>query len=111
VATLAIQTIDKDGVLPSYVAAAGGGDKVVPGQGTFIHVKNGGASPVTVTIITPETVDSDLSVQDRAVVVANASEQMIAIPGRYRGTDGLASVTYSAVTSVTIASLRGPTEP
>lgn len=105
-ATLAVQVIDRDGLTPSYSSAAGGGDKVVPGEGCFIHVKNGGGSPVTVTIVTPDTVEGDLDIEDRAVAVANGAEAMISVGDLYAGSDGLASLTYSGVTSVTIASLR-----
>lgn len=108
-ATLAIQTIGITGATPAYVSAAGGGDKVVPGQGSFIHVKNGSGGSITVTIATPELVDGDLAVADRAVAVAGGAEAMISIPGRYAApSDGLAAVTYSAVTSLTIGSFRGP---
>lgn len=107
-ATLAIQTIDQDGLTPAYVSAAGGGDKVVPGAGSFIHVKNGGGSPITVTLVTPGTV-SGLAVDDQTVTVTNAQERMIAVPDLYKSpSDGLASITYSGVTTVTIASFRAP---
>lgn len=107
-ATLTTQNIDTDGLTPSYVAAAGGGDKMLPGEHDFLHVKNGGGSSVTVTLVTPATVDATLAVGDRAVAVADGAEAMIRVPAElYRDpTDGLASITYSAVTSVTVAAIR-----
>lgn len=108
-ATLAIQTIGITGLNPVFVAADVAGDRVTPGQGSYFEVVNGGASPITVTIVTPESVDGDLAVADRAVSVTNGQRRKIAIPARYASpSDGLASITYSAVTSVTVGSFRGP---
>ncbi len=109
-ATLAQQNIDNDGLTPALVAAAVGGDKVVPGAGSYIHVKNGSAGSITVTLVTPGTVDGVLGVGDRAVAVAAGAEALIAVPSSlYQNpADGLASLTYSAVTSLTIGSFRAP---
>lgn len=107
-ATLSVQTIPAGGLSPSYSAASGGGDKLKPGKTTFLHVINGDASPITVTVATPGTV-SGLAIADRAVTVAASDEQMIPIPADLYANpadSGLASVTYSAVTSVTVAALR-----
>jgi hypothetical protein len=106
-ATLATQSIVTAGLTPAFVAAAGGGDKCLPGAGTYLHVKNGGGSPVTVTLVTPATVDT-LAVGDRAIVVAAGAEAKIAVPDTlYRNpTDGLADITYSGVTSVTVGVFR-----
>jgi hypothetical protein len=109
VATLAIQTIVNAGITPAYVPAAAGGDKVIPGPGSYVHVKNGGGSSVTVTLVTPGTVDGTLAVGDRAVVVAAGAESKIAVGNLYRDpADGLASITYSAVTTVSVGSFRAP---
>lgn len=106
-ATLATQSITTAGITPTFAAAAGGGDKCLPSTGTYLHVKNGGGSPVTVTLVTPATVDT-LAVGDRAVVVAAGAEAKIAVPDTlYRNpTDGLADITYSGVTSVTVGVFR-----
>lgn len=108
-ATLALQGMSLQGITPAYVSAAGGGDKVVPGPGSFIHVKNGSGVSVTVTLATPELIDGDLAVADRAVAVGAGAEAFISVPARYAApSDGLAAITYSAVTTVTIGSFRGP---
>lgn len=108
-ATLAIQTIDNDGLIPAYVSAAGGGDKVVCGAGAFVHYKNGSGGSITVTLETPQTVDGNLAVGDRAVAIGAGAEAFIAVPNLYKDpTDGLAHLTYSGVTSLTVASLRAP---
>ena len=108
-ATLATQNVDTAGLAPAYTAAAAGGDKMLPGDHDFLHVKNGSGSAVTVTIVTPATVDAVLAVGDRAIVVpATTGERMIRVPADlYRDpVDGLASITYSAVTTVTVAAIR-----
>lgn len=107
-ATLAIQPITNVGLVPTYTAAAGGGDKAATGPGLFLHVKNGAASAITVTLETPQTVDG-LAVADREITVGATAEVMIALPHLYRHpADGLASIAYSAVTSVTVAAVRAP---
>ena len=107
-ATLTTQNIDTDGLVPTYAAASGGGDKMLPGEHDFLHVKNGGGSSITVTLVTPSTVDSTLAVGDRAITVTNGTDQMIRVPSDlYRDpADGLASITYSGVTTVTVAAIR-----
>jgi hypothetical protein len=78
------------------VSAAGGGDTIVGGQGVMLYVNNGGGSPITVTLVTPETVDGSLAVGDRAVSVTNATWALIPVPSRYNSS-GVASITYSGV--------------
>lgn len=107
-AVLTTQTIVPTGLAPTYSAAAAGGDKVTPGNDTFIHVKNGGGSSITVTIdsVVPSNYGTDV---DLVVSVPNGGERMIGpIPApRFQSlTDGLANVTYSGVTTVTIAALK-----
>ncbi|WP_151898275.1 MULTISPECIES: hypothetical protein [unclassified Streptomyces] len=107
-ATLTVQTIGAGGLSPTYAAADVAGDKLKPGRTTFLHVINADASPITVTIATPGTV-SGLAIADRAVTVDASDEQMIPIPADLYGDpadSGLASVSYSSVTSVTVAALR-----
>lgn len=105
-ATLATQTIGAAGRSPTYTAAAGGGDKAAPGKGRFLHVKNASVAPITVTIATPGTSPSGLAIADRAVVVAASGEQMIPLLDEYRASDGLAVITYSGVTTLTVAALQ-----
>ncbi len=103
-ATLVTQPITQAGTIPAYVAAAAGGDKVSPGPTTWLHVKNGGGAPITVTVdsVTPCSQGSD---HNLAVVVNNGAEKMIGpLPAdRFASAvDGLVAVTYSAVTTVTV---------
>lgn len=107
-ATLTTQTITAGGISPSYAPATTGGDKLRPGKGVFLHVLNGAAADVTVTLATPGTV-SGLAIDDRQVTVAAGADQMVPVPDGLYGDPadgGLAAVTYSDATSVTVAALR-----
>jgi hypothetical protein len=107
-ALLSTQTITRTGLAPTYSAAAGGGDKVTPGNDTFIHVKNGGGSSITVTVdsVVPSNYGDDVNL---VVSVPNAGERMIGpLPAERFASpaDGLVNVTYSGVTTVTIAAIK-----
>lgn len=108
-ATLATQTINRAGLTPNLTAAAGGGDKLNPTDNTMLMVINGGGSAVTVTIVTPRTNPIGLPVDDVVVSVAAGATKLIGpFPFVYfaNPADGLASITYTAVTSVTVAALQ-----
>lgn len=105
-ALLAQQKIDADGLTPAFVTAAGGGDTCLPGTGSYLHYKNGSGGSITVTLVTPGTVGG-LAIADRPVVIAAGAEAKILVGDEYRNpTTGLASVTYSGVTSLTVGSFR-----
>ncbi|MGE4164085.1 MAG: hypothetical protein AB7G23_20350 [Vicinamibacterales bacterium] len=95
------------GAAITFTSAAGGGDTLAGGQGVHLHVINGDGSPINVTITTPDVVDGDLAVADRVIAVAAGAHRIIPIPRRYNNGSGIASVAYSAVTSVTVAAVRG----
>ncbi|MCW2899701.1 MAG: hypothetical protein JWO67_1966 [Streptosporangiaceae bacterium] len=108
-ALLAIQTIKAGGVTPTYAAATSGGDKVsLSSPNTFIHVKNGSASSVTVTVTTQNNAYKGLTVPDRTVIVAAAGEAMIGPldPALHSDINVQASVGYTAVATVTVAAFR-----
>ena len=96
------------GLTPAYTAAAGGGDTTAAGDRVFLHVKNGGGSPITVTLTTPGTV-SDVAVSDPTYSVTNAQERMIGPlkPQLFADpTTGLVSIAYSGVTTVTVGAFQ-----
>jgi hypothetical protein len=106
-AALATQEITRAGLAPAYGAAAGGGDDFLPGDKTFIHVKNGGGSAITVTVDTPGKVDG-LDVAQVSVSVPAAGERMIGPLGAQRfaqPSTGRGLITYTGVTTVTLAVL------
>lgn len=92
-------------VAAQAVAAASGGDTAQVGPGRFLYVNNGDASSKTVTVVAPGTVKG-LAVADASVVVAAGKHAIIPLNNVYRGVTGRASITYSAVTSVTVASFE-----
>lgn len=109
-ATLATQPITRAGLAPALTAAAGGGDKFTPGKTTILMVKNGGGSAVTVTVATPATNPIGLPIDDVVVSVAAGATELIGpFPSQYfrdPADTGLAHITYSAVTSVTVGALE-----
>jgi hypothetical protein len=108
-ANLATQAVSRTGLNPSYSAAAGGGDTFTPDSDTFLHVKNGHTASQTVTIVTPRQVISGVETADLAVSVPNAGERMIGpFPAEIFAdpSDGLADLTYSGVTALTIAVVK-----
>ncbi|MFJ2002178.1 hypothetical protein [Streptomyces chartreusis] len=85
------------------VAAAGGGDTAPVGPNRFLYVNNGDASSKTVTVATPGTVKG-LAVAEATLVVAAGDHGILPLNDDvYRGPTGRAAITYSAVTSVTVA--------
>jgi hypothetical protein len=85
----------------ALAAAASGGDTAEVGPGKFLVVLNGDASSKTVTIDTPGTV-SGLAIAQATYVVATLDTCIIPLANVFRGSTGRASITYSAVTSVTV---------
>jgi hypothetical protein len=108
-AALTTQAVNLAGVGPTYAAAAGGGDTFQPSNNTFVHVKNGSGAPITVTIVTPGSVSGQAVADVTVSVPATTGERMIGpLPGSLfaRASDGRADLTYSGVTSLTIAVLE-----
>lgn len=113
---LTLQTIDRDGIDPTYSSAITDGHAVNnASHKVFIHVINADASSKDITIITPNTIDG-LALADLTVSVP-ASEERIIGPfphAVYCKNDTTLSIThaiwvdYSATTSVTIAALKLP---
>jgi len=112
-ALLAEQIIVEAGIAPSFAAAAGGGDTFANDGDALLYVKNGGGGSVTVTI-TAQAVS--LTVPGRgAMTKANAGGAVAAgadrvfgpfPPASFNNASGQVAVTYSGVTSVTVAALR-----
>lgn len=103
---LAVQQIVRSGLTPNYTAANVDGHSIPNGGTEFIHVKTG-ASGVTVTIQTPNTVDG-LAITDRQIVIGTSSERMIGPFPRNVYNQGAEEVyiDFSQVTTVTIAAIR-----
>lgn len=102
-ALLSTQVAVQAGLTPSY-GAVSASDTAVPGDQVVLHVKNGGGSPDTVTLVTPGTV-SGLAIADQTVSVAAGAEKFIPLISElYRDpTTGLCTIQHSFTTSVTCA--------
>jgi hypothetical protein len=106
-ALLPTQVVAPTGTALTFTAASGGGDTCVTGSDVQLYVKNGSGSSITVTLATPGTVDGDLAIADRTVTVAAGAETAVPMTDLYRNpSTGVASITYSAVTTVTVAVVR-----
>lgn len=108
-ATLSVQNISRSGMTLSTGAAAGGGDEFPNDGRTFIYVNNGGGGSITVTTVTQQTVDGK-AVADDSISVPNAQARYIGPfpPSIYNDVNDRVQVTYSGVTSVTVAAVRLP---
>jgi hypothetical protein len=111
-ATLATQTVTRAGLGPTYAAASGGGDAMACGSDMMLHVKNASGAPITVTIAIPAGASgfSQAAYTSTAVSVpATTGDRMIGPiqPQLYQDpTTGLATITYSGVTSLTVAAIN-----
>lgn len=109
-ALLARQDIALAGTVPTYNAAAGGGD-TFPAQGrrTFLHVKNGGVGSINVTLNSLVNCNQG-SDHDNVTPVGAGADKFIGPidPDRFADPTGVCGVTYSGVTSVTVAVLQLP---
>jgi hypothetical protein len=106
-AELTVLDSARTGTEIAFAAAAGGGDKFDNNGNVLLHVINGDASPKTVTIISEKTVDGQ-AVADPAGAVAAGAQAVFGPfpPSIYNDGDGHVNITYSAVTSVTVAAIR-----
>lgn len=108
-ATLTVQEITRAGTTVTLAAATGGGDKFAPGSATCLRVANGGGGAITVTVVTPNTLADSITIGDVSVSVgAGVTRDIGPFPYEFfaNPTDGLADITYSGVTSVTVGAWR-----
>ena len=113
-ADIPVTTITDEGATISYTAADVGGDQVPNDGRSWFVVKNGGGAPITVTV-TPQNTTKD-NVPGFGKMTKATTNEVIAA-----GDDGIfgpfpqqawddtaakVSITYSDVTSVTIAAFK-----
>lgn len=94
------------GVSLGAAAAAGGGDKFLNTGNELLYIKNGGGSPITLTL-DAQTV-SGLTITDPTVTVAAGAEKIVGPfdPRYFSDSSGFLNLSYSAVTSVTVAVIQ-----
>lgn len=107
-ATLTRQSIAIAGTAITFDDATTGGDKAAPAEGVKLWIKNDGAVPVTLTLVTPGTVEG-LAIADQTVTVAaGAIKAVPLLPRLYanKADSGLAAWTYSVTpTDVGVAAV------
>jgi len=101
---MTVQEIVQIGLIPSFEAANSDGNFFSNNGKTFLVVKNGGASPVTVTVDSKIKCDQGFD-HDLPVDVPASEERWIGPfeVGRFTGS---VEATYSDVTSVTVAAFK-----
>jgi hypothetical protein len=111
-ATLSVQDLTAAGLNATY-NSAGAGDQFTNDGATFLHVKNGSGSSVTVTLTAQKT-----SIDDSTYGVLTISDATVSVPGSgdrffgpfppavFNDANGKAQISYSATSSVTVAVLR-----
>ena len=109
-ALLARQKIDEDGLVATYDAAAMGGDSFENDGRTILHAKNGSGGPLTVTVAAEQATTQkpgfgELTKADAAIAVPAGGEAFLG-PFPTIAFGVLSEITYSGVTSLTIAALR-----
>lgn len=108
-ATITPTNITTAGQAITFVAASAGGDTIAGAGNTTIQfqVKNGGGASITVTFAGVTACDQG-TVHTYPVTCAAGVDTDIVIPAKaINPTTGNVAVTYSAVTSVTVAALAG----
>lgn len=105
-ATLTVQEITLSSLTPSYASADAGGDEFSNTGRTFLHIINDGASSITATIDSRTNCSQGFD-HNIEVTVGASSEKMVGPfkPGRFNDDNGITDITYSAVTSVTVAAI------
>lgn len=95
------------GTTLTMTAASGGGDRAQVGDGYYLLVHNASASSVTVTLDSTGQTFNAQDVPDTAVAVAAGGIALVPLTRHYLSdTDGLAGISYSSATSVTVAAVR-----
>lgn len=104
-AVLTVQPVVLAGIVPTYAAAAGGGDSFVcpkPGR-TWVHAKNGSGGSITVTMTSQATARSGLVAASDAVVIGAGAEKLFLVDDVvWVDANGSVQLTYSGVTSLTV---------
>lgn len=107
-ATLTVHTLTRSGDSKAYVAADVAGD-LVPNDGkVFLHFKNTNAATRTATVNSVKPCDQGFDHNEAILVAATTGDEMCGPfdPARFNDANGMLSVTYDAVTNLTVAAVR-----
>jgi hypothetical protein len=111
-AELSVQTIDRiAGTVVSMSAAAGGGDSFKNTGATYMRIANGSGGAITITADCPNPDNFGVTgaALDLAISVAAGATKVWGPfdPKRFNDANGLVQLTYSGVTSLTVAAVQG----
>jgi hypothetical protein len=104
-ATITPVTTTSAGTALSFAAASGGGDSLavgLAGNKCVLHVRNGSGGSITVTLA-GSIPCSQGSTHNTAITCAVGDTEIVVPSQCINQTTGAVAVTYSAVTSVTVA--------
>jgi len=105
---LTVQDIALAGITPSYAAANADGNSFDNQGGSYLQVKNGSGSQITVTIPTPAKVGG-VDLEDITVTVAATTGDKVIgpfAPELFNQSGGVVHVNYSAVTTITAGAFK-----
>ena len=105
-ATLTVITPTYAGATFSPAAAAGGGDKFVNTGNELLYIKNGGGSSINLTLDAQAV--AGLPITDPVIAVAAGAEKIVGPfdPRYFTDASGFLNLSYSGVTSVTVAVIQ-----
>ena len=111
-AALSVQNAALTGTAISFASASGGGDTIANDTGVVLIVKNGGGGSINATItrqVTSKPIqgEGNVTLSDVVIAVAAGATTIIGqFPQSCITTAGLVAISYSSVTSVTVAAVK-----
>ncbi|WP_337187596.1 hypothetical protein [Phenylobacterium sp.] len=111
-AALTPQIMSMNGIAPTYNAANSGGDTFLNDGRTYVHIKNGSGGSLTVTFASVASYTDNalgtITLSNLAVAVPAGAERIVGFfpLARFNDVNGRVSMTYSGVTSLTVAVVR-----
>lgn len=114
-AVISIQDLAVSGLEATYGAANSGGDTFANDGKTLFHAKNGSGGDITITFAAASASVQkagygSVSISNTAVVVTAGEERLIGFfpTKRFNNSSGQVAVSYSGVSSLTVAAIRCP---
>ncbi|MEC3977900.1 hypothetical protein [Amycolatopsis sp. H20-H5] len=104
----AAQLFTSGGLAPNYAPVTANNDQIQNNGRRLVHLKNGSAAPVTITVTLGRGIDGT-SPPTKVVTVAAGADRFVGPwAAAYNQADGTVSVDYSATVTVTRAVLELP---
>lgn len=104
-AALTKQTVGAAGTDITYASAAAGGDTVANATAAdALLILNGDASPTTITVVVPGNLWNGQAAPDTTYSLGAGETGVLRLDPRYNSS-GVTSITYSSVTSLSIAAI------